>query len=83
LQKESYFRHHSRQSAFLFDSTGNAVTKQNATNSTQVRTDWVFRTIPISVPGHADHSFRDDLDQSIMIVGTVIAMPRNVFHRTR
>ena len=54
--------------------------------------------MPISVPGHADHpfrddgdhSFRDDPDQLIMIVGmviampgTVIAMPRNVFHRAR
>jgi len=39
--------------------------------------------MPISVPGRADHSFRDDPDQLIMIVGTVIAMLRNVFHRTR
>ncbi len=39
--------------------------------------------MPISVPGHADHAFRDDPDQLIMIVGTVIAMPRNVFHRAR
>ena len=46
--------------------------------------------MPISVPGHADHPFRDDPDQLIMIVGTVIAitgmviaMPRNVFHRAR
>jgi hypothetical protein len=31
-----------------------------------------FRTMPISVPGHADHSFRDDPDQLILIVGTVI-----------
>jgi len=39
--------------------------------------------MPISVPGQADHpfrddadhSFRDDPDQLIMIVGTVIAMP--------
>jgi hypothetical protein len=29
---------------------------------------WGFRTMPISVPGHADHSFRDDPDQLIMIV---------------
>src|SRR3974390_805187 len=35
-----------------------------------------FRTMPISVPGHADHPFRDDRDQLFMIVGTVIAMPR-------
>jgi len=39
--------------------------------------------MPISVPGHADHLFRDDPDQLIMIVGMVIAMPCNVFHRTR
>ena len=39
--------------------------------------------MPISVPGHADHPFRDDRDQLFMIVGTVIAMPRNVFHRAR
>jgi hypothetical protein len=47
--------------------------------------------MPISVPEHADHrfrddadhSFRDDPDQLIMIVGMVIAMPRNVFHRAR
>jgi hypothetical protein len=46
--------------------------------------------MPISVPGHADQPFRDDADQLIMIVGTVIAMPgmviampRNVFHRAR
>ena len=45
--------------------------------------------MPISVPEHADHrfrddadhSFRDDPDQLIRIVGMVIAMPRNVFHR--
>ena len=24
--------------------------------------EWGFRTMPISVPGHADHSFRDDGD---------------------
>jgi hypothetical protein len=39
--------------------------------------------MPINVPGDADHSFRDDPDQLITIVGTVIAMPRNVFHRAR
>jgi hypothetical protein len=47
--------------------------------------------MPISVPGHADHlfradadhSFRADPDQLIMIVGMVIAIPRNVFHRAR
>jgi hypothetical protein len=44
---------------------------------------WGFRTMPISVPGHADHPFRADFDQLIMIVGTAIAIPRNVFHRAR
>jgi hypothetical protein len=46
--------------------------------------------MPISVPGHADHRFRDDPDQLITIVGTAIVMPgmviamaRNVFHRAR
>jgi hypothetical protein len=31
--------------------------------------------------GHADHPFRADPDQLIVIVGTVIATHRNVFHR--
>src|SRR5208337_3417430 len=52
---------------------------------------WGFRTMPIGVPRQADHRFRvdgdhrfrDDADQLITIVGTVIAMPRNVFHRAR
>jgi len=35
------------------------------------------------IPGDADHSFRGDPDQLITIVGTVIAMPRNVFHRAK
>ncbi len=55
--------------------------------------------MPISVPGHADHRFRADGDQDsgmmpitrsgadpdqlITIVGMVIAMARNVFHRAR
>jgi hypothetical protein len=47
-------------------------------NGCQALTDgkWGFRD-------DADHPFRDDPDQLIMIVGTVIAMPRNVFHRTK
>jgi hypothetical protein len=57
----------------------------------QFEETWGFRTMPISVPGHAnhrfrddaDHSFRDDSDQLIMIISMAIAMPRNVFHRTR
>ena len=60
---------------------------------------WGFRTMPISVPGHADHpfrddgdhdsgddadhSFRDDPDQLIMIVGTVITMPGMVIAMPR
>ncbi len=48
--------------------------------------------MPIGVPEHADHAFRDDPDQLIMIVGTAIAIPgivvamppkhllRHVFH---
>ncbi len=51
----------------------------------------MFRGIAITGSGlmaitfrdDADHSFRDDPDQLIMIVGMVIAMPRNVFHRAR
>jgi len=35
------------------------------------------------IPGDADHSFRGDPDQLIAIAGTVIAMPRNVFHRAK
>ena len=37
----------------------------------------------IMIPGDADHSFRDDPDQLITIVGTAIVMARNVFHRAR
>ena len=55
--------------------------------------------MPISVPGHADHrfrddpdhefrddgdhSFRDDPDQLITIVGTVIVMPARVIAMPR
>jgi hypothetical protein len=35
------------------------------------------------IPGDADHSFRGDPDQLITIVGTVIAIARNVFHRAK
>ena len=42
------------------------------------------------IPDDADHSFRDDPDQLIAIaervitmLGTVIAIPRNVFHRAK
>jgi len=35
------------------------------------------------IPGDADHSFRGDRDQLIAIAGTVIAIPRNVFHRAK
>lgn len=34
-------------------------------------------------PRHADHSFRDDPDQLITIVGTAIVMARNVFSDSR
>jgi hypothetical protein len=61
------------------------------TGSSRASLRWGFRTMPVSVPGHADHrfrddgdhSFRDDPDQLIMIVGMVIAMPGNVFHQAR
>jgi hypothetical protein len=52
---------------------------------------WGFRTMPISVLGHADHR-SDDHDQLIGIIPervigiipeSVIGMPRNVFHRAR
>jgi len=35
------------------------------------------------IPGDVDHSFRGDPDQLIAIVGRVIAVPRNVFHRAK
>ena len=40
---------------------------------------WGFRTMPISVPEHADHAFRDDGDHD----SGMIAMPLDVFHRAR
>lgn len=35
------------------------------------------------IPGDADHLFRDDRDQWIVISGRVIAIPRNIFHREK
>jgi hypothetical protein len=37
--------------------------------------------IVISVPTEDDQCFLDDRDQLLVILGTVITMPRNVFHR--
>jgi hypothetical protein len=42
------------------------------------RDSWM---IVISVPTQDDQRFRVDRDQLIVIPGTVITMPRNVFHR--
>jgi len=39
--------------------------------------------IVISVPTEGDQRFRDDRDHFIVILGTVITMARNVFHRAR
>jgi len=58
---------HLYDSAILVDKTGKLLWKHRKINvlpelMTPPYSEWGFRTMPISVPGHADHRFRVDGD---------------------